>query len=111
MTQRSVMEKIAEIRGRINPHYDMTVPEINEIYESASDPYDGICHGFWYGYMQGVKVGRKEKTGNGKTRHLSERDEYISRILADLKKIKDLDQIIIFMQYLKNEVEREGAGK
>jgi len=26
MTQRSVMEKIAKIRGRINPHYDMTVP-------------------------------------------------------------------------------------
>jgi len=25
------MEKIAKIRGRINPHYDMSVPEINEI--------------------------------------------------------------------------------
>lgn len=50
------MEKIAEIRGKINPHYNMTALEMNEIYESASGSYDSICCAFCYGYMQGMKA-------------------------------------------------------
>lgn len=51
-----LMEKLEQSIGTINPRYDMSYLDTREIIKSMSEPIDGICKGFQYGYLQGMKA-------------------------------------------------------
>jgi len=51
-----LMEKIEQSIGTINSRYDMSPFDVEEIRKNMSEPIDGICMGFRYGYLQGMKA-------------------------------------------------------
>ena len=59
-----VLEKIEEMKGKINPRYDMRVSEISQISKKSKDVYDLICNGFAFGYYQGMKAAKAEMQKN-----------------------------------------------
>ena len=57
---KNVVEKSKSTLGKINPHYDISVLNVKEIYEKSSSPFDMICTGFRFGYIQGMKAAKAE---------------------------------------------------
>ena len=65
----NIMEKINEITEDINNNYDMSLANMNEIYENSRESFDLISNGFKFGYLQGIKSERarqkrKEKSAS-----------------------------------------------
>lgn len=50
------MELIESSFGCIDSNYDIHVGNVKDIRNASSNPYDMICYGFRFGYMQGIKA-------------------------------------------------------
>lgn len=53
---KNIVKLIEKANDCIEDRYDLSVRNMNEIYQSSSDAYDMICNGFRFGYMQGLKA-------------------------------------------------------
>ncbi len=60
---KSVLEKVESIK--INPHYDMTVENMYEIYRNGKNIFNVIMLSFNFGYFQGMKAAKSELNHNG----------------------------------------------
>lgn len=71
---KNTMKVINSVRGSINPYYDMSHTNINEIYNNNTNLFDMLCDAFNFGYAQGSKATkvemRKAGTKNGRKRDL-----------------------------------------
>ena len=56
MSKMNVMKKIQEMRGNINPYYDMTIESVITVLENSKDDYDILSNAFTFGYLQGMKA-------------------------------------------------------
>ena len=56
MSKMNVMKKIQELRGNINPYYDMDIEDMEKIYISSNDGFSLISNAFTFGYFQGMKA-------------------------------------------------------
>nr|DAE24667.1 MAG TPA: hypothetical protein [Siphoviridae sp. ctvFN21] len=53
---KNTMKVIKSVRGSINPYYDMSHTNINEIYTNNTNLFDMLCDAFNFGYAQGRKA-------------------------------------------------------
>lgn len=53
---KNTMKVIENTYGNINPYYDMSCNNINDIYHSNKNTFDMICDAFIFGYAQGTKA-------------------------------------------------------
>ncbi|MCI8332851.1 MAG: hypothetical protein HFE78_08520 [Clostridiales bacterium] len=58
--QRNTLQIIENMKGKINPHYDMLVSDMDVIYTSGENIVDIISNAFKFGYAQGAKAQKKE---------------------------------------------------
>ena len=58
---KNTMKLIKSANGCINPFYDICAQNIDDIYRANRDPYNMICDGFRFGYMQGMNAAKKNK--------------------------------------------------
>lgn len=56
MSKMNVMKKIQETRRGINPYYDMTIEDMQKIYDGSNDGFSLIANAFVFGYIQGMKA-------------------------------------------------------
>lgn len=56
MSKMNVMKKIQEIRGNINPYYDMDIEDMEKIYNNSHGVFSLISNTFIFGYIQGMKA-------------------------------------------------------
>lgn len=56
MSKMNVMKKIQEMKGKINPNYDMDIEDMEKIYISSNDGFSLISNAFTFGYFQGMKA-------------------------------------------------------
>lgn len=64
MSKMDVMKKIQEMKGNINPYYDMDIEDIRTLLDSTHDRYMLIHNAFVFGYFQGMKA-QKAKESKG----------------------------------------------
>ncbi|MDO5345294.1 MAG: hypothetical protein Q4E91_06075 [Lachnospiraceae bacterium] len=57
----NTMELIEKSINNINERYDMSIGNINDIYNASDNPFDMICNGFRFGYMQGMKAAKAQQ--------------------------------------------------
>jgi hypothetical protein len=62
---KNAMKIIEESVGKINVAYEMSVENIDQIYEASNDPFGMISNGFRFGYMQGMKAAKAEMRKGG----------------------------------------------
>jgi len=55
---RSAVRTGKNILGKINPHYDMCLEQVDEIYNNSSHKIDAIFSAFCFGYAQGLKAAK-----------------------------------------------------
>lgn len=60
----NTMKIIKSSVGAINPKYDMTVKNMNDIFYNSQGQFDMICNAFKFGYMQGMKAMSSKKVGD-----------------------------------------------
>lgn len=53
---KDTIKEIEKTYKTINPYYDMTVPNINDILNNGNTVVDMICLAFRFGYIQGTKA-------------------------------------------------------
>ena len=56
MSKMNVMKKIQEMRGGINPYYDMDIEDMEKIYNNSNNGFSLIANAFAFGYIQGMKA-------------------------------------------------------
>lgn len=64
MSKMNVMKKIQEMKGNINPYYDMDIEDMQTLLGSTHDRYMLIHNAFTFGYFQGMKA--QKAKGNKK---------------------------------------------
>ena len=57
-----VVAKANQLVGKINPHYDLTSGNIQEIHREYGGNIESICCAFKFGYLQGMKAAKAEMT-------------------------------------------------
>ena len=57
---KNTMEVIKKVRGTINPYYDMSCANLNDIYANNKSLFDMLCDAFNFGYAQGTKAAKAE---------------------------------------------------
>lgn len=65
MAIKNAVQKANSIIGQINPRYNMTVNNVNEIHEVYGGSFDTICCSFRFGYLQGMKAAKAEMKRGG----------------------------------------------
>ena len=55
MSKMNVMKKIQEMRGNINPYYDMSIEDMITIINNSNEGFE-IANAFNFGYIQGMKA-------------------------------------------------------
>ena len=68
----NALKTIENIKGKINPRYDMTVHHIQVLLANSSTACELACNSFFFGYAQGIKA---EKAAQYK--RLTKRGEYV----------------------------------
>ena len=68
----NALKTIENIKGKINPRYNMTVHHIQVITGNSSNVFELACNSFCFGYAQGIKA---EKAAQHK--RLMKRGEYV----------------------------------
>lgn len=57
----NTINTIEKYIGKINPRYDMTVSDVQNIYENAhGDTFEMITSAFVFGYAQGTKAEKSD---------------------------------------------------
>ena len=56
MSKMNVMKKIQEMRGKINPNYDMSIENIQTLVNNSDEGFDLVSNVFTFGYIQGMKA-------------------------------------------------------
>lgn len=56
MSKMNVMKKIQEMRGGINPYYDMDIDDMITIINSSNEGFETVSNAFTFGYIQGMKA-------------------------------------------------------
>lgn len=56
MSKMNVMKKIQEMRGKINPYYDMSIENIQTLVNNSDEGLDLVSNAFTFGYIQGMKA-------------------------------------------------------
>lgn len=56
MSKMNVMKKIQEMRGNINPYYDMDIQDMMKISNSTDERFLLVSNAFTFGYIQGMKA-------------------------------------------------------
>lgn len=52
----NALKTIENIKGKINPRYDMTIHHIQVITGNSSNVFELACNSFCFGYAQGIKA-------------------------------------------------------
>ena len=62
MAKLNAVKAIKEWEGRgfVNPRYDLTVGDVQEITKAYPHPFERFCAGFLFGYIQGHKAAAAE---------------------------------------------------
>ncbi len=58
---RNTMRLVESALEQVDVRYDIRVKNIKDIYAASNSPFDMICKGFMFGYMQGMKAARAEQ--------------------------------------------------
>ena len=53
---KNVEQLIKRMQMQINPHYDMHVKHVNQIFDMSRHPIEVVWNAFNFGYAQGVKA-------------------------------------------------------
>lgn len=56
MSKMNVMKKIQEMKGNINPYYDMDIVDIRTLLDSTHNRVMLVSNAFTFGYIQGMKA-------------------------------------------------------
>ena len=65
---KNIMQKIEQVRDKINPYYAASISDLYEIMDHSEDVYRLFNNAFRFGYMQGAKAVKAEmKRKVGKT--------------------------------------------
>lgn len=62
---KNAVQKAESMTGKINPHYDMSISNMKEIYRESIGVWDMIHYSFQFGYLQGMKAARAEMKKGG----------------------------------------------
>lgn len=57
---KNAYEKSQEIKGKINPRYDLNALDVQDIVENTADIYGAICAAFKFGYLKGSRDTKTE---------------------------------------------------
>lgn len=60
VSMKNAYEKSQEMKGKINPRYDLNTLDIQDIVENTVDIYGAICAAFKFGYLKGSRATKKE---------------------------------------------------
>ena len=52
----NVMKNIQEMKGKINPNYDMSIENIQTLVNNSDEGLDLVSNAFTFGYIQGMKA-------------------------------------------------------
>lgn len=55
-----VVAKVNQLVGKINPRYNLTCENIQEIHREYGGNFESICCAFKFGYLQGMKAAKAE---------------------------------------------------
>ena len=64
MAVKNAMEVAESAHGKINPRYDLTQKNWEDIVVSSGNVFEAVKNGFLFGYMQGMKAAREKKEVN-----------------------------------------------
>lgn len=56
MSKMNVMKNIQEMKGKINPNYDMSIENIQTLVNNSDEGFDLVSNAFTFGYIQGMKA-------------------------------------------------------
>lgn len=56
MSKMNVMKNIQEMKGKINPNYDMSIENIQTLVNNSDEGLDLVSNAFTFGYIQGMKA-------------------------------------------------------
>ena len=56
MSKMNVMKNIQEMKGKINPNYDMSIENIQTLVNNSDKGFDLVSNAFIFGYIQGMKA-------------------------------------------------------
>lgn len=56
MSKMNVMKNIQEMKGKINPNYDMSIENIQTLVNNSDEGSDLVSNAFTFGYIQGMKA-------------------------------------------------------
>ena len=56
MSKMNVMKNIQEMKGKINPNYDMSIENIQTLVNNSDEGFDLVSNDFTFGYIQGMKA-------------------------------------------------------
>lgn len=56
MSKMDVMKNIQEMKGKINPNYDMSIENIQTLVNNSDEGVDLVSNAFTFGYIQGMKA-------------------------------------------------------
>lgn len=90
-----LIEKLSATVGTINPRYDISIYEMEEIKNSATDLFNAISLSFRYGYLQGTKAAEaklKEKSAH-LPKYKSEIRQAIYYQVSNTKNVSALHEI------------------
>lgn len=62
---KNVVQKAESMTGKINPHYDLSIGNEQEIREKSKGSTDMILYSFRFGYLQGMKAAKAEMRKGG----------------------------------------------
>lgn len=56
MSKMNVMKNIQDMKGKINPNYDMSIENIQTLVNNSDEGFDLVSNTFTFGYIQGMKA-------------------------------------------------------
>lgn len=62
---KNVLEKAESMSGKINPKYDITDQQADELYHDSRNSYEAVINAFRFGYLQGMKAAKAEMRKGG----------------------------------------------
>lgn len=83
-----LIEKLEQIE--INPRYDMTAFELDEIANSFICTYDAAAYGFRCGYLKGQRAQKKAEQKSGVPEHPKYKTEYRRAIIKKVGESKNI---------------------
>ena len=61
----NILQKIEAAKGKIDPRFDMSIKQVDEIHQNSSDAITAICNAFTFGYAQGTRASKLTLTKRG----------------------------------------------